>query len=173
VVLAACGALRLLSACTVPTYDGAGKACDELHPCPGGYSCVVYVCADGLVSSGKAAIASSVEKAGLEASKAVDGDPYTRWSSAWSDPQWIEIDLAGSYAISRMVLDWDPAYAKAYQLQVSSDGNTWTDVYSTSNGRGDQEDLSVVGTGRYVRMYGTARATEFGYSLAELEVYGH
>ena len=28
------------------------------------------------------------------------------------------------------------------------------------------------GTGRYVRMYGTARATAYGYSLFEFEVYG-
>src|SRR5262245_583656 len=35
------------------------------------------------------ATASSVEATGLEAPKAVDGNMTTRWSSAFSDPQWI------------------------------------------------------------------------------------
>src|SRR6202034_763162 len=30
---------------------------------------------------------------------------------------------------------------------------------------------SVTGTGRYIRMYGTARATQYGYSLWEFQVY--
>jgi len=30
----------------------------------------------------------------------------------------------------------------------------------------------VSGSGRYVRLYGTARATQYGYSLWEFQVYG-
>jgi beta-glucosidase len=34
------------------------------------------------------------------------------------------------------------------------------------------QTLTVSGSGRYVRMYGTARATPYGYSLWEFQVYG-
>jgi hypothetical protein len=34
------------------------------------------------------------------------------------------------------------------------------------------QTLDVTGTGRYLRLYGTARATQYGYSLWELQVHG-
>src|SRR5207253_3025311 len=37
---------------------------------------------------------------------------------------------------------------------------------------GGVQTLNITGTGRYVRMYGTQRATVYGYSLWELQVYG-
>ncbi len=70
-----------------------------------------------------------------------------------------------------MTLDWEAAYATAFQIQVSPDGTNWTTVYSTTTGTGGTQTLSVSGTGRYVRMYGTARATPYGYSLWEFGVY--
>ena len=33
------------------------------------------------------------------------------------------------------------------------------------------QTLAVNGTGRYIRMYGTARATQYGYSLWEFQAY--
>ncbi len=129
--------------------------------------------ADPLVSRGKAATASSVEAAGLEADKAVDGGTATRWASAeGNDPEWIRVDLGSAHTISRVRLNWETAYARAYRVQTSPDGSAWTDVYSTSAGDGGVDDLTVSGTGRYLRVYGTARGTEWGYSLWELEVYG-
>src|SRR5882724_1500294 len=67
------------------------------------------------------ATASSVEAAGLEPGKAFDGSTTTRWSSAFSDAQWIYVDLGATYNITDMTLRWEAAYASAYQLQVSSD----------------------------------------------------
>jgi beta-glucanase (GH16 family) len=39
-------------------------------------------------------------------------------------------------------------------------------------GTGFKQTLTVNGTGRYVRMYGTARSTGYGYSLWDFEVWG-
>ncbi|MFC1429747.1 discoidin domain-containing protein [Streptacidiphilus sp. N1-3] len=129
--------------------------------------------ADTLLSQGKTATASSTENAAANAaSAAVDGDTGTRWSSAFSDPQWLEVDLGASASIDKVVLNWEAAYGKAYQIQTSADGTNWTSVYSTTTGAGGVETLNVSGTGRYVRMYGTARATGYGYSLWEFQVYG-
>lgn len=118
--------------------------------------------------------ASSTEPDGSGPDAAVDGAASTRWSSAWgADPQWISVDLGKSVAISRVQLIWESAYAKSYQIQVSEDNLHWTDISQTTDGRGGTEDLAGLhGQGRYVRLYGTARATQYGYSLYEFKVYG-
>ncbi|MDX6515878.1 MAG: hypothetical protein QOH73_1544, partial [Gaiellaceae bacterium] len=96
----------------------------------------------------------------------------TRWSSAFSDPQWITVDLGATHAISRVVLNWEAAYARAFQIQTSNDNVNWTSIYTTTTGTGGVQTLNVTGSGRYVRMNGTQRATAYGYSLWELQVFG-
>jgi hypothetical protein len=117
--------------------------------------------------------ASSVQNAGLSAAAAVDRNASTRWSSTFSDSQWIAVDLGAVYSINRVVLNWETAYGKAYRIQVSTDGSYWTDKVSVTNGNGGIDDLSFASVNaRYVRMLGTARGTTYGYSLYEFEVYG-
>ncbi|MFF1280509.1 beta-1,3-glucanase family protein [Streptomyces sp. NPDC058299] len=127
---------------------------------------------DQLLSQGRPANGSSTENASFPAAAAVDGNPGTRWSSAFADPQWLRVDLGSVQQITRVTLTWEAAYAKAYQIQTSTDGANWTTVYSTTNATGGTQDLTVTGSGRYVRLYGTARATQYGYSLYEFQVYG-
>ena len=115
---------------------------------------------------------SSNQDPTLGPGNAFDGNAGTRWSSGFSDPQWIQVDLGATYQICKVVLNWEAAYAKAFQIQVSNDGTTWTSIYSTTNGTGGIQTLNVSGSGRYVRMNGTMRATQYGYSLWEFEVYG-
>ncbi|MBG0564543.1 discoidin domain-containing protein [Actinoplanes aureus] len=128
--------------------------------------------ADTLLSQGKPALASSQEGADVGAEKAFDGDAGTRWSSQFADPQWIRVDLGAAATISRVVLQWEGAYGKAYQIQTSADGATWTTVHSQANGAGGTETIDVTGSGRYVRLNGTARNSGYGYSLYEFKVYG-
>ncbi len=125
-----------------------------------------------LLSQGKPTTASCSENAGTGPVNAVDGNTGTRWSSCFSDPQWIQIDLGATVTVSQVVLQWEAAYATAFQLQISSDASNWTNIYSTTTGTGGTQTLTVNGTGRYIRMYGTARATQYGYSLWEFQVYG-
>ncbi|MFG3016240.1 beta-1,3-glucanase family protein [Streptomyces cinerochromogenes] len=127
---------------------------------------------DQLLSQGRPANASSTENASFPATAAVDGNPGTRWSSAFADPQWLQVDLGSAQRISRVTLTWEAAYAKAYQIQTSTDAANWTTVYSTTTATGGTQNLTVTGSGRYVRIYGTARATQYGYSLWEFQVYG-
>ncbi|MFF1770439.1 beta-1,3-glucanase family protein [Streptomyces sp. NPDC058249] len=125
-----------------------------------------------LLSQGKPATASSTEAVGTPASAAVDGSTTTRWSSAFSDPQWLQVDLGATAQISQVVLNWEAAYGTAFQIQTSTNGTSWTSIYSTTAGTGGVQTLNVTGSGRYVRLYGTARATPYGYSLWEFQVYG-
>jgi beta-glucanase (GH16 family) len=124
------------------------------------------------LSQGHAATASSSENASFPASAAVDGNTGTRWSSAFSDPQWLRVDLGATHQLSHVVLNWETAYGRAYQLQTSNDGTNWTTIYSTTSATGGVQDLNVSGSGRYVRMYGTQRSTQYGYSLWEFQVFG-
>ncbi len=114
---------------------------------------------------------SSTETAAFPGSAAVDGSTATRWSSLYVDPSWIQVDFGSAITFTRVVLRWEAAYGRAYQLQASPDGATWSTVFSTATGDGGADDLAVSGSGRYLRLYATARATAWGYSLYELEVY--
>ena len=129
-------------------------------------------CGTANVALDKTATASSYEnQTAYPASAAVDGNTGTRWSSAFSDPQWLEVDLGSTQSICQVGLDWETAYATAFQIQVSTDNVNWTTIYSTTSGTGGNQTLSLSGTGRYIRMYGTVRATPYGYSLWEFQVF--
>ncbi len=124
-----------------------------------------------ILSTGKVATASSVAGTNT-AALAVDGNLNTRWESTSSDPQWITIDLGSVQSICKVSLQWETASGKSYQIQVSNDNVTWTNIFTTTTGDGGVDDLIVTGNGRYVRMSGTARNTEYGFSLWEFIVTG-
>ena len=128
--------------------------------------------ADPLLSQGRPATASSVEGAGTPASAAVDGNPGTRWASQFADPQWIQVDLGTTATVTQVVLQWEAAYARSFQIQTSTNGSTWTTIHSTTTGTGGTQTIPVTGSGRYVRVLGTVRATAYGYSLWEFQVFG-
>jgi hypothetical protein len=103
---------------------------------------------------------------------AVDGNPATYWSSEFADPAWLRVDLGESVRIRRVTIDWETAYAKAFAVQVSADGRAWTDVFKTDSGAGGTSEIDFAPVAaRYVRVYGTARGTEWGYAIRELSVY--
>ncbi|MFI5707662.1 discoidin domain-containing protein [Kribbella sp. NPDC051620] len=126
-----------------------------------------------LLSQGKPVTSSSTENGGTPAAAAVDGNTATRWSSAATDAQWIQVDLGSTSAISQVVLNWEAAYGKSFQVQVSDNaGGPWNSIYTTTTGTGGVQTLNVTGSGRYVRTSGTQRGTGYGYSLWEFQVYG-
>lgn len=128
--------------------------------------------ADENIALDKRAFSSSSENGATVADLAFDGDKGTRWASDFSDPQWIYVDLGASTPISRIVLEWETAYGSAYKIEISDNAAEWTEIYSESSGDGGKDDIPVSAVCRYVRLYGTERATGWGYSLWEMEVYG-
>lgn len=103
---------------------------------------------------------------------AVDGNSTTRWSSEFSDPQWIAVDLGKPTTVSRVELAWEGAFGKAYAIQVSADGKAWQDVHKTDSGKGGLETIRFKPVeARWVRMLGTQRGTAYGYSLWEFRVF--
>jgi acyl-homoserine lactone acylase PvdQ len=139
---------------------------------------VQYPAARGMavanLAAGRPASASSVQSTSYPAGQAVDGSSTTRWSSRYADDQWLQVDLGSSQQVARVVLRWETAYGKAYRIETSADGKTWTTATTVSAGNGGVDNLAFAArTARYVRMQGVTRATGYGYSLHELEVYAH
>lgn len=114
---------------------------------------------------------------------AFDGNAATRWSSLYSDNEWISVDLGQMYSVNQVVLIWERAYGKDFNILFSRDGS-FTDLNDKTiqvlgNVLGSD---SIAGTNtikveentiaRYVRMQGVHRATVFGYSLYEFRVAG-
>lgn len=125
------------------------------------------------LARGRPVTVSSVEPGtSLVGANAVDGNGGTRWSSAFSDPQWIAVDLGATYTLSRIRLTWETAYGRAYRIETSADNATWSQVYATTTGDGGTDDLAISASARYVRLTGTQRGTPWGYSLWELSVLG-
>jgi hypothetical protein len=114
--------------------------------------------------------ASSFEKEEFSPGKAIDGNLSTRWSSAFSDPQWIYIDFGKPKTFNVITLDWEAAYGKAYEIQISNNAADWTAIYAKTDGAGEKDVIYFKKqTARYVRMYGTQRGTKWGYSLCEFK----
>jgi len=103
---------------------------------------------------------------------AFDGSGTTRWESAYTDAQYITVDLGSEQTIDRIRLTWESALGKDFTLDVSSDGNTWQMAATITGNTSTSNEYANLGkTGRYVRMNGTARGTVYGYSLYEFEVF--
>ncbi|MFC9278335.1 discoidin domain-containing protein [Streptomyces collinus] len=106
------------------------------------------------------------------ADRAVDGSRDTRWASGWSDDQWLRIDLGSTHLVRRVTLDWERAYGRSYRVELSTDGENWRTAWSTTSGDGGLDTVRFSGTpARYVRVTGTQRGTQWGYSLYEVGVY--
>jgi len=128
------------------------------------------------IAIGKPVSASSTEAGfGNVATNINDENAATRWSSVYTDPQWVYIDLLENYKLSSVILHWEAANAKVYSLEYSLDAKTWTNIITkTAMPAGARIDTiaNLTQIARYVRMTGTARNTLYGYSLFEIEIYG-
>jgi len=113
---------------------------------------------------------SSATEGDNNAAKAIDGNLTTRWSSAPVDAAWIQFDFGAKTKLGYVKLAWENAYGKEYALQGSDDGQTWYQLRYVVGGKGGTEEFFNLNANvRYVRLQGVARATQFGYSLFEVE----
>jgi CxxC motif-containing protein (DUF1111 family) len=118
------------------------------------------------------AIASSSERGDLSGAAAIDHNEGTRWSSGFSDDQSLTLDFGGTQTITRVRIDWENAHATQYLLQVSEDNASWTTIKTVDNSQGGTEDLTGLnGQGRYLRMKGIKRSTNYGYSIFEIQAF--
>lgn len=127
----------------------------------------------------QSAEASSVQRSDAEknetfyAKNAIDQDPGTRWSSNFNEPQWLIMDLGEVYDVDRVIIGWESAYAASYNIEVSTDKKSWTEVYSTQEGKGRTETVSFKPQkARYVKINCLKRKGQWGFSIWDIMVYG-
>ena len=131
----------------------------------------------GNIALNKAATASSAYAPSgtttYVAANAFDGKKSTRWLSAYTDDQWITVDLGAQRYIGKVKLHWEAAYAKAYLIQLSDNGTTWSTYYTNTNGDGGIDEAAIPNIpARYIKALCLQRAlTSNGYSLYEMEVF--
>lgn len=102
---------------------------------------------------------------------AVDGDLATRWSAS-GDPEWISFDFGSAETIERMSIAYHNGDQRKanFELQVSSDGTTWTTIgsYQSSGTTLDPEWFDVGQETRYIRYLGHGNTSNDWNSLNEV-----
>jgi hypothetical protein len=131
----------------------------------------------------RTAKASSTQSADLAAANAFDGDASTRWSSTTADSQWIFVDFGEKDTVDSAYIIWENAAAKEYLIQAwasdvdtpSYNDNGWTTLAHITNGTAaEKRSITFAHTpARYVRMRSVSRATAYGVSMYEMELYGN
>lgn len=107
-----------------------------------------------------------------DGSFAVDGSMGTRWSSNFTDPQVIIVDLGTTCYIDDVTLYWEAAFGKDYYIRIAETSSPWVDVRHETAGDGGMDVIPVGANAQKVMMYGAQRGTAWGYSLWEFEIHG-
>ena len=150
----------------IQAFSGGGAAQPAPEPTP----VPVDLTKAGVVVKPLSAFSSGDENGGMAASMAIDGKANTRWSSQAEDGAWIAFDFGAKTPVGAMKLVWENAYGKEYLLRASDDGKTWTQLRYVSGAKGGTEELlNLNANARYLQLQGVARATQYGYSLFEVE----
>lgn len=126
----------------------------------------------GNLALGAKATASS-KQGSMAAANAVDGNLKTRWGSARTDDEWIQLDLGSEKTVGKLILKWEQAAGKEYTIQFSDDGKPFTEVFRKTDGKPNASETIQISPRktRYIRIQGIKRATTYGYSLWEVEAY--
>jgi hypothetical protein len=103
----------------------------ELIPTTASASGFTNLALNKSVTAGKAFCNS-----GETAAHAVDGSTSTKWCHN-SGPDWLQVDLGATYNVSQFILtnnnENTDYFTKAYTIQTSTDGSTWTTVVDITN----------------------------------------
>ena len=109
---------------------------------------------------------------GNTAQASQDGNPSTRWESASSDPQSLTVDLQQETTLGAFRILWEAAYSSNYRIEASINGSNWDVLVNNASGGGTtMHTVNSTNLYRYVRFTGTARATGYGHSFYEFEIY--
>ncbi|WP_243350253.1 glycoside hydrolase family 3 N-terminal domain-containing protein [Parabacteroides sp. FAFU027] len=122
----------------------------------------------------KPATASGSEAISTYPKAAVDGDGSTRWSSAFSNNQWWQVDLQHQVTPSQIAIVWQSAYAKNFNIQISADGKVWNTYGANTAFAGGTSSMSNTNglSGRYLKVNCVERQTSYGSSFYSFNLYG-
>ncbi len=127
----------------------------------------------GNLALGKPVTATSTESEAYAAKYITDGNLTSRWASESVSPADVTIDLGTKKELDKVIIVWETAYASQYKIQVSDDGKTFKDAYTTYSCKGGTDTVEIEAEGRYVRIHCMQREHyEWGNSIFEVGIYG-
>lgn len=105
----------------------------------------------------------------------IDDDLTTRWS-ALGDGEWIQYDLGIVQMIRSVSLAWynGKSRSASFDIAVSTDGSSWTNVYSgNSSGLSDELENYDISErfARYVKITGHGNTANMFNSITEARIY--
>jgi hypothetical protein len=163
------------------TWGGSGGSITPTPPTPPPPATPGQISQTGNLVSGKTFTSSAPDhptEAGNPVSNVNDKNESTRWVSAPQDNATVSTDLGAGYTLNKVSVMWAADTVRNYDLQVSSDNNSWTTIASgmTNNTQKqliDTTSFSGNATGRYFRILAKDRwNASWGNSIWEVGVYG-
>jgi hypothetical protein len=101
---------------------------------------------------------------------AIDGDASTKWGGAFSPGHWLQVDLSRPAAIGGVLIHWDSAFAAAYLILSSEDGEHWQTAYQTTDSQGGMDYVFFPAVhARYLRLASAPSTSDWGVSVFEFE----
>lgn len=119
---------------------------------------------------------ASITESGSSPGNAIDGSGTSRWSTGTPQipGQWFQVDMGANQTIGRVTIEtrssdrWD--HPRWYQVHVSTDGSTWTQVADGWGSVGSDRSASNAVNARYVRITQTGTAPEW-WTIGEINIY--
>ena len=180
------------ASCTVsvkfaPTASGAASGSLSVASSAPGSPLTVALSGTGVSADTNLALNQPVTASGYTQnyipSNAVDGNTSSYWESVDNAfPQWLQVDLGSSTAVSRIVMDLPPSTAwgtrtQTILIQGSTDGTNYTTLvgsqdYTFNPSTGNTSTITFTSsTVRYVKLTFTANTGWPAGQLSELQVY--
>lgn len=103
-----------------------------------------------------------------------DGNTGTRWESASTDSEWWMVNYHRPVSFNTIKINWEGAYSKEFTLEGSNNGTDWDVLYTETNQTSagiHTYDIGSTVSYQYVKINITKRATGWGNSFWEFEVY--
>lgn len=123
------------------------------------------------------AVSASADDGNVPANT-VDGSLDTRWSANGAG-QWIRYDLGSVKSARHLKIAWlnGDTRTSMFDIQISTDGSTWTTVLTDAQSSGSTTALETVDisdtNGRYVRYLGYGNNVNLWNSITEFEIWGN
>lgn len=103
------------------------------------------------------------------------GVEQSRWASARTHDQWIQVDLNKVYKVDQIKITWEDAYGVDYEIKGSVNGKDWFTIKNVTGNTVKENNHTGLGNieARYIKLIGTKAANnaKYGYSIYEIEVY--
>lgn len=106
--------------------------------------------------------------------KDVSSETDSRWVGGTHETAWLSGDLGEERKVSSVRIQWNaPGYAKAFNIQTSTDNIEWKDAYVVNDNTDDLSNITFDEpiSCRYIRMQGVQKNGNNKYSIQEFEVF--